>query len=94
MKRNDSDSLPPPVKMYMNEPNAPDDLVLDDWITPREAAELIGVTSDHVRYLARTGTIEARKFGHAWMLKRAAVEAYAASERRPGPKPQEPSLCG
>ncbi len=75
----------------MNEQSAPDNLVLDDWITPGEAAELIGVTSDHARHLARTGIIKARKFGHAWMLERAAVEAYASSERRPGPKPQEPS---
>lgn len=52
---------------------------------------MIGVTDDHVRYLARTGVIEARKFGHAWMLSRASVAAYAASERKPGPKPQEPA---
>ena len=75
----------------MNKPSTPNHLILGDWITPREAAELIGVTSDHARYLARAGIIEARKFGHAWMLNRAAVEAYAASERHPGPKPQEPS---
>ena len=75
----------------MSELSSPNHLVLNDWITPREAAGLIGVTSDHARYLARAGIIEARKFGHAWMLKRVAVEAYAASERHPGPKPQEPS---
>ncbi len=75
----------------MNKPGIPDDLILDDWITPREAAELIGVTPHHVRHLARTGTIEARKFGHAWMVKRASAEAYAVKERRPGPKPQEAS---
>lgn len=63
-------------------------LSLQDWLTPRQAAEIIGVTDDHVRYLARTGKIEAQKFGHAWMLRRTSVEAYAASERRPGPKPQ------
>jgi excisionase family DNA binding protein len=77
----------------MNEPGTPGGLVLDDWITPREAAELIGVTSDHVRHLARAGIIEAQKFGHAWMLKRAAVEAYTASERRPGPKSQDQPMA-
>jgi len=75
----------------MNKASAPDHLVLDDWITPREAAELIGVTSHQVRYLARKGVIEALKFGHAWMVKRASVETYAAKERHPGPKPREPS---
>ena len=75
----------------MSESNSSDHLVLDKWITPRQAAELIGVTSDHVRYLARIGAVEAQKFGHAWMLNRSSVEAYATSDRRPGPKPEEPS---
>lgn len=79
------------LHVSMNEQTTPDDLVLDDWITPREAAELTGVTPHHVRHLARTGTIEARKFGHAWMVRRASVEAYAAREHHPGPKPQESS---
>ena len=77
----------------MSESNTSNHLILGEWITPREAAEMIGVTSDHVRYLARTGAIEAQKFGYAWMLKRISVEAYAASERHPGPKPQEPSTA-
>ncbi|MBN1890585.1 MAG: helix-turn-helix domain-containing protein [Thermoflexales bacterium] len=65
-------------------------VVLDEWITPAEAAEIIGVTPYQVRHLARTGTVEARKFGRAWMIKRDSVRAYAAQERHPGPKPQEP----
>lgn len=60
---------------------------LDDWITPREAAELIGVTPYQVRHLARTGILEGRKFGYAWMISRASAEAYAASDRHPGPRP-------
>ena len=68
-----------------------DHLVVDEWITPREAAVLIGVTPNQVRHLARQGTIEARKFGHAWMINCASAQAYAASEHRPGPKPRESS---
>ena len=75
----------------MSDPRGPDHLVLGDWITPREASELIGVTPNQVRHLARTRAIEARKFGHAWMVNRASAEAYAASDRRPGPKSQESS---
>ena len=75
----------------MSDPGVSDHLVLDDWITPREASELIGVTANQVRHLARQGTIEAWKFGHAWMINRASAEAYAASDHRPGPKPQESS---
>jgi len=75
----------------MSDPGGPDQLVLDDWITPQEASELIGVTPNQVRHLARTGTIKARKFGRAWMINRASAQAYAASDRRPGPKPWESS---
>ena len=75
----------------MNDPEGPDHLVLDDWITPREASELIGVTPNQVRHLARQGIVEARKFGRAWMINRASAHAYAASDHRPGPKPWESS---
>jgi excisionase family DNA binding protein len=73
----------------MDSPEAPDLLVGGNWITPAEAAQLIGVTPAHVRYLARTGLIEARKFGTSWMVRRDSVEQYAVSERRPGPKSRE-----
>ncbi len=66
-------------------------LVLDEWITPAEAAEIIGVTPYQVRHLARVGIVEARKFGRAWMIKRESAQTYAAQERHPGPKPQESS---
>lgn len=59
---------------------------LDEWITPREAAELIDVTPHQVRHLARNGIVKARKFGRAWMIHRASAEAYAETDRRPGPK--------
>ena len=75
----------------MSDLGAPDHLVLDDWITPREAAELIGVTPNQVRHLARQETIKARKFGRAWMINRASAEAYAATDHHPGPKPRESS---
>jgi len=73
----------------MDGPEAPDLLDRGRWVTPTEAAELIGVTAAHVRYLAREGLIEARKFGASWMVRRVSVERYAAQERRPGPKPKE-----
>jgi excisionase family DNA binding protein len=61
-------------------------VALDDWITPREAAERLGVSQQQARHLARTGVIQARKFGRAWMMLRVSVETYARSERHPGPK--------
>jgi excisionase family DNA binding protein len=61
-------------------------VALDDWITPREAAELLGVTQQQARHLARTGVIQARKFGRAWMMLQSSVEVYARTERHPGPR--------
>ena len=69
-------------------------VVLDEWITPAEAAQIIGVTPHQVRYLARAGVLESQRFGRAWMVKRDLVRAYAAQERRRGPKPQESPLPG
>ncbi len=75
----------------MKRPDGPEHLVLGDWMTPLEAAHLIGVTQHQVRHLARQGIIESKRFGRAWMINRASAVAYAASERKPGPKPRESS---
>jgi hypothetical protein len=75
----------------MDDPGSPNHLILDDWITAQEASELIGVTPNQVRHLARQGTIQARKFGHVWMILRSSAQIYAASDHRPGPKPRESS---
>ena len=60
----------------------------EEWITTQEAAKIIGVTRNHIRYLIRYGKLEAKKFGRAWMVSRKSAEEYAATERKPGPKPQ------
>jgi excisionase family DNA binding protein len=75
----------------MDDPGASAHLDLGEWITTREAAELIGVTPNQVRHLARNDTIKARKFGHVWMINRDSAKAYAASDHRPGPKPEKSS---
>ena len=75
----------------MDDPGASDHLVLGEWITTREAANLIGVTANQVRHLARTGTIKAQKFGHVWMINRDSAKEYAASDHRPGPKTEKSS---
>lgn len=72
----------------MTEQGTANSLILEEWITPNEAAELLDITPHQVRHLARMGTLESKKFGHAWMVKRASVEDYQATERRPGPKSQ------
>ncbi|MBI4188306.1 MAG: helix-turn-helix domain-containing protein [Chloroflexi bacterium] len=34
----------------------------------KEAAEKLGLSQDHVRLLARTGLIRAKKLGHDWVV--------------------------
>jgi excisionase family DNA binding protein len=36
--------------------------------TTKEAAEKLGLSPDHVKLLARTGKIEARKHGRDWVV--------------------------
>lgn len=59
----------------------------EEWITTKAAAEIISVTRNHVRYLIQQGILEAKKFGPVWMVNRESAERYAATERKPGPKP-------
>ncbi len=34
----------------------------------KEAAEKLGLSPDHVRLLARTGQIKAKRLGHDWVI--------------------------
>lgn len=60
----------------------------EDWITTDAAARIVGVTPHQIRHLLRNEVIEGQKFARSWMVKRQSAEAYAAKERKPGPKPQ------
>lgn len=72
-------------------------------ITAQEAARITGYTEHNIRKLARSGVIQAERFGKMWMLDEDAVRAYVAQMRTLGPakhtprryrvieEPQEPS---
>ena len=62
---------------------------LDDLITLSEAAELCGYTVRHVRHLAVTGEIWAKKLGRNWFTTARAIQNYLALGKKPGPKPQK-----
>ena len=61
----------------------------EEWITTKKAAELLGVTDAHVRYLLSQGKLEGRKFGHVWAVTRSSVLSYLAHRPKPGPKPKQ-----
>ena len=73
--------------MNDNNENPPNDYPgLDELITLREAAQISGLSPDHLRRLAGSGDLWAKKIGRDWVTTERAVKAYLAQERKPGPK--------
>jgi excisionase family DNA binding protein len=44
-------------------------MIKDKYLTTKEAALLIGFSSDYVRRLVSTGKIKAEKLGKVWLIK-------------------------
>ncbi len=67
-----------------------DIIVSAGWITAEEAEELTGYNPDHLRRLARSGKVPARKLaGRVWLFARDALLEWQATARRgPKKKPQ------
>jgi excisionase family DNA binding protein len=59
---------------------------LDDLITLNQAAKLSGFSTRHLRHLASTGEIWAKKLGRNWVTTKQAIQEYLAQDRKPGPK--------
>ena len=64
---------------------------LDDLIPLRKAAEISGLSSDHLRRLVREGELWGTKIARNWVTTEMAVREYIARDRKPGPKPQKGS---
>jgi len=62
---------------------------LADYITSKVASELADFHHDYITLLASQGKIKAFKFGREWMIYKPSLEAYLASNRKPGPKPKK-----
>lgn len=54
-----------------------------------EAAEMSGFSQGHLRLLAKQNKIWAIKIGRDWLTTEESVQAYLATDRRPGPKSQK-----
>ena len=52
-------------------------------ISLKEAAASSGLSHSHLRLLARTGKITARRLGRDWFTTEQAVAAYLESQRSP-----------
>jgi hypothetical protein len=62
--------------------------VLDELISLHEAAEVSGLSPNHLRLLVSSGEIWGKKIGRNWVTTALAVKDYLARDRRPGPKPK------
>ena len=61
---------------------------LDELIPLSKAAEISGLTPDHLRRLVREGDLWGTKIGRNWVSTEKAVREYLARDRKPGPKPK------
>ncbi len=55
-------------------------------ISVRQAADLSGFETSHIRKLLAKGKLDGVKLGRDWWTTSDAVEAYLRTERKPGPK--------
>ena len=57
-----------------------------EYLTTQQAAERLGLSLRQVQTLIKKGDLLAKKFGHAWQIKRKDVEDF---ERRPVGRPRK-----
>lgn len=62
---------------------------LNELITLSEAADLSGLSPNHLRLLVSKGVIWGKKLGRNWFTTAQAVKEYLKRYRKPGPKPQK-----
>jgi hypothetical protein len=62
---------------------------LDEVIPLNQAADISGLSSDHLRRLVREGELWGMKIGRNWVTSVKAVREYLARNRKPGPKPHK-----
>ena len=68
------------------EGNGSDRPQLEDLISLQKAAEISGLSHEHLRRLTREGELWGTKIGRNWVTTEQAVREYLARDRRPGPK--------
>jgi hypothetical protein len=62
---------------------------VDELISLNEAANISGLSHDHLRRLAGRGDLWAMKIGRNWVTTEQAVQVYMSLERHSGPKKKD-----
>jgi len=60
-------------------------VLMTDLISLQQASLESGLSRSHLALLARTGEINAWKFGNTWLTTREAVLDYLKLNKKPGP---------
>jgi hypothetical protein len=63
------------------------DIPLENWITPKQTAEQLGITERHVLNLCKSGKVECRKVVDRWLVNPQSAAEWKPQRRR---KPKEP----
>lgn len=59
---------------------------LDDLISLRQASQISGLTTNHLRLLLKKGLLWGKKIDSFWVTTEEAVKLYLSLGKRPGPK--------
>ena len=62
---------------------------VDELISLNEAANISGLSHDHLRRLAGRGDLWAMKIGRNWVTTKQSVREYMSLDRRSGPKKKD-----
>jgi len=63
---------------------------LNDLISLRQASEITGLTTNHLRLMISRGKLWARKIDTFWVTTEEALLNYLKNRAKPGRKPQKP----
>jgi len=58
------------------------------YLSTADAAAYAKKSQEHIAKLCRDNTISAVRVGNMWLVEQASLDAYLASEPRPGVKPK------
>ena len=65
----------------------------DQYVTTREAAEMLGVVTDHINRLLIAKKIDGTKFGYSWLVFKPSIETYLETKSKRGrPTSKTPQL--
>lgn len=67
---------------------------LAQYVTTKQAAEMLGVAAEHINHLIYSGRVRAMKMGRDWLVFRPSVEQYYRTKSPKGkPTSRPPKLA-